>query len=155
MKDRNGNPVPLAKRIDIPPLWLLGTLTAQYLLARIFPILRFDLPGGLILILGGFALIFWSAIHFRHARTPIHPRRKPTTLITDGPFAFSRNPIYLGMALIAAGWAMRLGALSALFMVPVFMTIIQRRFIAGEEFHIDRALTDEWRAYIARTRRWF
>ena len=154
MKDRNGDPVPLSKRIDIPPLWLVGTLAAQYLLARIVPILRFDLPGGSILVLAGFALIFWSAMHFRRAQTPIHPRRKPTTLITDGPFALSRNPIYLGMAFIAAGWAIRLGAVSALLMVPIFMLVIQRRFIAGEEFHIDRALGDEWRSYTNRTRRW-
>ncbi len=154
MKDRHGNAVPISKRIDIPPLWLLGTLAAQYLLARFLPLLSFDLPGGPILVIAGFALIFWSAIHFRRAQTPIHPRRKPTTLITDGPFAFSRNPIYLGMALIAAGWAIRLGALSALLMVPIFMLIIQRRFIVGEEFHIDRALGEEWRSYTSRTRRW-
>ena len=154
MKDRHGNAVPISKRIDIPPLWLLGTLAAQYLLARFLPLLSFDLPGGPILVIAGFALIFWSANHFRRAQTPIHPRRKPTTLITDGPFAFSRNPIYLGMALIAAGWAIRLGALSALLMVPIFMLIIQRRFIVGEEFHIDRALGEEWRSYTSRTRRW-
>ncbi len=154
MKDRNGNSVPLWKRIDIPPLWLLMTLAVQYLVSRAFPIMGFNIPFGAILIFIGFALILWSAIHFRRAQTPIHPRRKPTTLITNGPFAFSRNPIYLGMALIATGWAIRLGTLSAIFMVPVFMFVIQQRFIAGEEFHIDRALGDEWRAYKARTRRW-
>ena len=154
MKDRHGTPVPLSRRIDIPPLWLAGTLALQYLLAVAMPLLRFEIPGGVPLILAGLGLIGWSAVHFRRAQTPIHPRRKPTALITSGPFAFSRNPIYLGMAVIAAGWAVRLGALSALLLVPVFMLVIQRRFIVGEEFHIDRALGAEWRDYTARTRRW-
>jgi len=154
MKDRHGNAVPISKRIDIPPLWLLATLAAQFLLARIAPLLSFDIPGGPILALAGLTLIFWSAIHFRRAQTPIHPRRKPTSLITDGPFAFSRNPIYLGMALIAAGWAIRLGALSSVLLVPVFMLVVQRRFIEGEEFHVGKAMGEDWTAYTARTRRW-
>jgi len=154
MKDKHGNPVPLSKRIDIPPVWLAVTLVAQYLTASVLPVPGFDVPGGWIIGLAGVALIVWSAIHFRRAQTPIHPRRKPTTLITDGPFAYSRNPIYLGMALIATGWAVMLGALTALLCVPLFVWVIQHRFILGEEFHIDRALGDDWRAYTARTRRW-
>ncbi len=154
MKDRHGNPVPLTKRLDVPPLWLAGTLAVQYALARFLPLVRFEVPGGGVIVLAGLGLIFWSGLHFRRARTPIHPRRKPTTLITDGPFAFSRNPIYLGMALVAAGWAVHLGALSALLGVPAFMALVRTRFIAGEEIHIDRALGPEWRAYAARTRRW-
>lgn len=154
MKDRHGNPVPLSKQLDVPPLWLVGTLVLQGLLAWVLPLWRFEVPGGALIVLAGIALILWSATHFRRARTPIHPRRKPTTLITDGPFRFSRNPIYLGMALIAAGWAVRLGALSTLLCVPAFMAVIHRRFIAGEEFHIDRALGEDWRAYAGRTRRW-
>jgi len=154
MKDKHGNPVPLSKRVDIPPMWLVATLLAQYGLAQVLPLLRLSIPGGVLVSLAGITLILWSAVHFRRAATPIHPRRKPTSLITGGPFALSRNPIYLGMALIAAGWAMRLGAVSALVLVPVFMAVIQRRFILGEEHHIERALGDEWRAYTAQTRRW-
>ncbi len=154
MKDKHGTPVPLSKRLDIPPLWLLGTLLVQSLISAILPILRLDMPGGGVVIVVGLGLILWSAVHFHRASTPIHPRRKPTTLITGGPFALSRNPIYLGMAVIAGGWAIRLGAVSAFLCVPLFMAVIQRRFIAGEEFHIERALGDEWRAYTARTRRW-
>ncbi len=154
MKDRHGNSVPLSKRLDIPPLWLLATLLAQALIARTMPLVRFDLPGGILLIGAGFALILWSASHFRKAQTPIHPRRKPTALITDGPFAFSRNPIYLGMAFIALGWGWWLGAISALMMVPLFMLLIQRRFIEGEELHVGKAMGAAWDDYTRRTRRW-
>lgn len=154
MKDKHGNPVPLIKRIDIPPAWLLLMLVGQKLLATVLPLVRFEVPGGVLLMVAGFGLILWSAVHFRKARTPIHPRRKPTALITDGPFAFSRNPIYLGMAIILAGYGLRQGALSALMLVPVFMVVIQQRFIAGEEFYIDRAMGEAWRDYTARTRRW-
>jgi len=155
MKDRHGNPVPIARRIDIPPLWLAATLGVQFAVARGLPVARFDVPGGGLIVLAGLALIGWSAVHFRRARTPIHPRRKPTTLITDGPFAFSRNPIYLGMALVAVGWAVMLGSFLALLFVPLFMAVIERRFIRGEEYHIDRALGETWRDYSATTRRWF
>jgi protein-S-isoprenylcysteine O-methyltransferase Ste14 len=154
MQDRHGNPVPLTKRLDIPPLWLLGTLLLQTVVARIVPLARFDLPGGILLVGAGIALILWSASHFRTAQTPIHPRRKPTALITDGPFAFSRNPIYLGMALIALGWGWQLGTISALMMIPLFMLLIQRRFIDGEELHVGKAMGAEWDAYARHVRRW-
>ena len=154
MKDRHGNRVPLAKRLDVPPLWLVAALLAQAALARAMPLARFEVPGGWLVVLAGIGLILWSGIHFRRARTPIHPRRKPTALLTTGPFALSRNPIYLGMALVAAGWAVRLGALSAFLPAALFVLIVQRRFIAGEEYHIGRALGEDWRAYAERTRRW-
>ncbi len=157
MLDKHGKPVPLTKRLDIPPLWLAGTLIAQSLIAWAFPV--FALPSGasalgLPLIVVGFALIIWSAVHFKRAQTPIHPRRKPTSLITSGPFAFSRNPIYLGMALIALGFALRLGAYTPLLLVPAFMLIIQKRFIDGEELHIAKSMGAEWAGYTAKTRRW-
>lgn len=153
MRDRHGAPVPVSKRLDVPPVWLAGTLVVQYVLALGFPIL-WSGEWGIVPMVAGIGLIVWSGIHFRRARTPIHPRRKPTTLITDGPFAYSRNPIYLGMVLIALGWAVHLSTFIALLVVPIFAGIIQRRFIAGEEFHIERALGEEWRAYAARVRRW-
>ncbi len=157
MRDKHGNPVPLLKMIDIPPVWLAGTLVIQSLVTRALPI--FGLPTGFstlgwLSIVAGFVLILWSAVHFKRAQTPIHPRRRPTSLITSGPFAFSRNPIYLGMVLIALGFALRLGAFTPLFLVPAFMLVIQKRFVEGEEFHIAQALGAEWSAYTAKTRRW-
>ncbi len=154
MKDRHGNPVPPAKQFDIPPVWLLGTLILQSLIAWIMPLVRFDIPGGILFVVAGIALVLWSASHFRKAQTPIHPRRKPTALITDGPFGFSRNPIYLGISLVALGWGLQLGALSALILVPLFMLLLQRRFIEGEELHVGKAMGAEWDDYARRVRRW-
>lgn len=158
MKDKHGNPVPLTKLIDIPPVWLAGTVLMAVVLHWIAPIARFsagwiDLLGTALLVLG-VAMIGWSAVVFGRAKTPIHPRRKPSSLLTSGPFAFSRNPIYLAMVAIALGVALWLGSLLPLICPFVFGWIITTRFIAGEEHFIEREFGDEWRAYAAKTRRW-
>lgn len=152
-------PVPLSKQLDVPPLWLLGTLVVIWLAHRFIPVLHWGggwagWIGG-VLIAAALGLVVWSAKAFRNHETPIHPRRKPRTLLTTGPYALSRNPIYLAMAMIALGFALICGSVGALLPVPLFVWIVTVRFIRGEEFHIDRNFGEEWRRYTEKTRRWF
>lgn len=158
MKDRHGNPVPFTRMIDIPPVWLLGALALAALLHRLVPVGVFagrwaDLLG-LISIAAGLGLIGWSALVFFRAKTPIHPRRKPRSLLTGGPFSLSRNPIYLAMVLIVLGFALSLGSVLPLLCAPLFGWIVAKRFIAGEEHFIEREFGDEWRGYAEKVRRW-
>lgn len=152
-------PVPLSKHLDIPPLWLFGTLICILLVNLYLPIAHWGGGWsrwvGWVLIAATFGLVFWSAQAFKRHETPIHPRRKPKTLLTSGPYALSRNPIYLAMVIIALGTAFLCGSLGALLPVPVFVWIVTKRFIEGEEFHIGRNFGAEWTAYTAKTRRWF
>jgi protein-S-isoprenylcysteine O-methyltransferase Ste14 len=88
------------------------------------------------------------------ARTTVIPRRAPAALVTGGVFALSRNPIYLGDALVLAGAILWWDAPLALPLIPAFVAIITRRFILGEEAALARAFGPAWQAWSARVPRW-
>lgn len=152
----------MLKKIDIPPVWVLGLAIISYVLARYLPIYTFaDLSSGWVgtvlsvgLVAAGISLVLWSAYWFRRKSTPIEPRRTPTTLIVDGPYRLSRNPIYSGMALVLLGLSVWFGAVSG-FAAPVaFVVIITKRFIEPEEATLRKEFGDEAEGYIRATRRW-
>lgn len=150
--------IPLSKQLNIPPVWLAGMLLLMWFWSSVLPIVYFGgawakVPGAL-LIVASMALGIWSVMQFQGADTPVHPRRKPTTLLTDGVYARSRNPIYLAMMGVALGAALCFGTLGAFIPVAALFWILQDMFITGEEHHIEKNFGDEWRAYAARTRRW-
>lgn len=141
------------KAIDYPPVWLAAFLGASWVVGRILP-----LPGlpvtGLVLAGCGVALMVAALVQMMLARTTFVPRKEPRTLVSRGVFAMSRNPIYLGDALILAGLSLYWGALLALPLVAVFVAIINRRFIRGEEAVLRQSFGAEFDAYCRRTRRW-
>jgi protein-S-isoprenylcysteine O-methyltransferase Ste14 len=109
---------------------------------------------GVAVLLAGVALTTWSAWHFVTAETPIEPGRVSTELLTGGPYAFSRNPIYVGMAIGLIGFAMFLGQPATIALVPVFLGVLQWRIIRHEERMLTERFGDEYAAYCARVRRW-
>ena len=143
---------------DIPPMWFLGVLLAQWVAAELLPLIH--LGGALVaaagwaLVAAGFGLALWAALWFRRKRTTIEPRDAPTALIVEGPFRVNRNPIYTGMALVLVGAGLLIGALSAAVLALVFPWIVTRRFILGEEAALRAAFGEEAERYLARTRRW-
>ncbi|NHF71907.1 methyltransferase family protein [Paracoccus xiamenensis] len=109
---------------------------------------------GLILILGGLALIGWAALWFRRKRTSIYPGDQPEQLIVEGPFRINRNPIYAGMALVIFGGAFIWGGPFSLLIAAFFPILVTRRFILAEEAALRAAFGAEAESYIAQTRRW-
>ncbi len=91
---------------------------------------------------------------FDAAGTTIKPFEESSALVTDGLFAFSRNPIYVSMVAGLAGVAVAFGSLLPIIIIPVFVWIIQSRFIAVEEAMLEEAFGDDYRGYKARVRRW-
>lgn len=102
----------------------------------------------------GLGLMAWAAATLLRHRTPLHPFQQACTLVTDGPFAFSRNPIYLGMALTLLGFALWLGSLSPFAVLPVFVAAIDAAIIRGEEAMLARGFGAAFQAYGDRVRRW-
>lgn len=150
--------IPLSKQLNIPPVWLAGTLLIMWFWSNKLPIAKFgggwSKTLGALIIVGAMALAIWSVLQFQKANTPVHPRRKPTTLLTDGIYAYSRNPIYLAMVMLAFGAALCFGTVGALIPVAALIWLLQDLFIAGEEHHIEKNFGNEWKAYTAKTRRW-
>ena len=101
-KSPQGHDMP--KWLDLPPIWLIAMMAAMYLIAGFatFPDYHGNWTGSALIALGVMIAI-WAAISFRRQRTTIIPHQTPTSLITEGPFQFSRNPIYLADLLVLIG----------------------------------------------------
>lgn len=112
-----------------------------------------ELLGGL-LVGGGIVLILLAAAEMRKQRTTIIPHMEADRLVSSGIFKRSRNPIYLGDALILAGLALRWEAPIALLLVPLFMFTITQRFIIPEENRLRVKFRADFARYCQKTRRW-
>ncbi|MDZ4728796.1 MAG: isoprenylcysteine carboxylmethyltransferase family protein [Xanthomonadales bacterium] len=141
-----------------PPVWLLLCVSAMFALDRWLPLIQFypRLSGwpSWLMVAPGLALILIAANGFKRAKTGVVPFSKSTALVTDGVYRYTRNPMYLGMALILAGIATKLGSLSAWLPVISFVFIIQRQFIRNEEIFLTAIYSDDYREFIQKVRRW-
>ena len=91
----------------------------------------------------------------RRAGTTPNPYGVPRALVTDGPFARTRNPAYVGATSIYVGVAMREGSLPALVLLPVALALLDHYVVDAEERRLARLFGDAYAAYRARVPRWF
>lgn len=91
---------------------------------------------------------------FAQEGTTIFPNEKPSTLITDGAYRYSRNPMYLAMVVGLLGLWPLTGGYSPALIVLLFAAIIQHRFILKEETNLTEAFGDDYQSYKASVRRW-
>jgi len=142
-----------------PPALLVASVVAAWVLQRVFPL---TWPGmddlaarivGLGLGVAGILLMAWSIITLRRARTTVMPTEAATVLVTDGPFLYRRNPIYLADMLILLGIAELMRNAWLVLLTPVFGLLVTWLAIIPEERHLEARFGDEYRAYKARTRR--
>ena len=146
----------LLRQWESPPTWLLLMIALAALQARYLPLIDAGRPGriaGTVLIVGGLFIFTAALLQFRRHRTTVMPRETPVALIDTGIYRLSRNPIYLADALFLAGAALWWDAAS-LLLVPLFVMIITRRFILGEESGLRAVFGATFDRYAARTRRW-
>jgi protein-S-isoprenylcysteine O-methyltransferase Ste14 len=143
-----------------PPVVFIGTIGAGMLLGYAVP-LGFLLPaaGGVRLIgvgamLAGIVVDGTAMLVMRRARANIQPHRAATALVTTGPFAWSRNPIYLGNTVLIAGAALVFGNPWLLLMAAVTARLVSLLAIRREEEHLALLFGDAWIAYAQRTPRW-
>jgi protein-S-isoprenylcysteine O-methyltransferase Ste14 len=141
-----------------PPLIYLAGFLAGVALELAFPVDA--LPLGVALAAGFAGFTLWLALdgnamlHFRRAGTSMEVTTPVDALVTSGPYRFTRNPMYAGMALLYAGLALALGVIWALAFLPVVLVIVDRYVIPPEERFLEAKFGDEYRAYRARVRRW-
>lgn len=144
--------------LDVPPVWLVGALVLVWLQTRLFAGLTYDISimrliGG-VLICAGIALMFWAIAAFRSHNTSVVPHQMPARIITSGPFARSRNPIYLGDVMVLAGAVFWWGAWPSVVLIPIFGWILTRRFIAPEEARMKENFGQEFDDFREKTPRW-
>ena len=141
-----------------PPAYYLAGLLGGAALELAFPVdgppifvvLPVALAGGALwLALDGAAML-----HFRRAGTSMIPLNPSTALVTTGPYRFTRNPMYVGMAALYIALAVTLGLIWALFLMPLVVFAVDRLVIAREEAYLTRKFGQPYRDYSARVRRW-
>lgn len=148
---------PTLRDVDIPPSWLVLHLAAVWLVSLVSPAVLGDwgrVPGQ-VLIVAGLVIMAAAIAQMLARRTTVVPRRDPQALVTTGLFSLSRNPIYLGDALILTGAILWLDAVLALPLVFSFVWLVQSRFIRDEEARLTLAFGAEFDLWASRTRRWF
>jgi len=167
-EDSKPQPDPLAEpgpsRVPWPPLLSAAGLLFPWLLQDILPLplLILDQWAGELQIAAAWAVAAWgAAIAYFGSRslkgigTNVSPTAPAFRLATFGPYAQTRNPIYLGLAIAFIGLAFATGNMWRFAFVPLFVMAVEALAIRPEETHLAERFPDEWPAYSARVRRWF
>jgi len=153
-KDNTDNPGVVAP----PPLIYAGALLVGLLANR-----RYHIPFlprllarkiGWPLVIGGLAIGFLGSREMRRAETNLDPRKPATTLVTEGPFRYSRNPLYLSMTLLYGGISALANALPPVLLLPIVMRLMRRGVIEREESYLERKFGDVYLEYKVRAPRW-
>lgn len=141
-----------------PPAFYLAGLTAGLMVERVAPL---TLPSGApatavaaIAFGTGAGFVASSVVCFKRAGTSVAPNSPTTALVTTGPYGISRNPIYLGFTLVAAGIAIATRSGWTLLLLPLVVGAIGRLVITCEERELAARYGQEFQRYRVRTRRW-
>ena len=141
-----------------PPLLYAVPLAAGLALHKVRPVR--PLPRRLARLLGasllaaGIGLDLWGIATFRRAGNSLDPRNPVRQLMTSGPFAFSRNPLYVSLTLIYAGIASLINTLWPFVLLPAALHLIRHEVIAREEEYLERTFGAAYQEYTRRVRRW-
>jgi protein-S-isoprenylcysteine O-methyltransferase Ste14 len=109
---------------------------------------------GVFLIAASGALAIPAKKAMRRAGTNINPNLPATAMVTDGPFRYTRNPLYLSLAALYAGLALLIGAVWPLVWLAPLMILVHWGVVRREERYLEAKFGDAYRAYKARVRRW-
>ena len=141
-----------------PPLFFLGFLLlglwydSPWFEGRMAGI-EVTAAGGVLAALG-LALILISAPRLKKAGSNVEPWKPTTTIVTAGVYGYSRNPMYLGMALAHGGLAICGGSMAALASLMPSILVIQTYVIAREERYLEAKFGKVYGDYKQRVRRW-
>jgi len=143
-----------------PPLLLAGSIALAIGLGRFFPLLwpgMGDLAArtiGLGFGVVGMLIMSWAIWVLHRERTSIMPNQGADKLVTRGPYARFRNPIYLGDALILLGLGELTHNIWFVILSAVFVVLVTWLAILPEERHLMNKFGDKYRDYKSHTRRW-
>ena len=155
LQDNQDNPGVIAP----PPLIFAAMLAVGLLLQRFFPKKFLPRRAGIIpgaMCIGLAIVLIRSGFQeMRAANTNVNPTMPATTIVTDGPFRYTRNPLYLGLTLMYAGISFLANALWAILLLPVVLLVMTYGVIMREERYLERKFGEQYLSYKARVRRWF
>ncbi len=140
-----------------PPLWYALAILIGVLLDRRWPL---PIAAGLLSTIGGVCLVGWMALtfasigRFRHSKTSIVPIRPAEALVVSGPYHYTRNPMYVSLALLTIACGLFLAMWWPIVLLVPTLAIVQQFVILPEERYLRRRFGTEYEAYAHRVRRW-
>src|SRR3954469_17460713 len=134
-----------------PPLIFVAGLVVGFALEALLP--GVDLPAvvqwgvGGLLVLAGLGLLLSFHTAFSRRGTAVEPWKPTTAIVTTGPYRFTRNPAYVGMALVYIGIALMSDAVWVLVPLPFVLAVVDRGVITREERYLERKFGREYLDY--------
>lgn len=141
----------------LPPHAAIASLILVIFLHYILPTPLIPKPFnyfGIALFAAGLSILFWSFGLFNKKETPILPGQKPAALVIEGPYKFTRNPMYLGVTTALFGISIYLGDLLALLAPAIFFIFVSIRFVPREENLMKKLFGKKYLDYKKKVRRW-
>lgn len=146
------------KAMKINPSWFNLFIPVSIVMHLIFPIkILVHTPMkflGIVFILAGLILNLAATKHLRDNQTPVGFNQAPVRLVTDGPFRFSRNPIYLSGVTVLLGIAILLGSLVSFCFPVLLFLLLNLIYIPSEEKEMEKRFGIEYVEYKRSVRRW-
>ena len=141
-----------------PPIVTLFFGLCIYLSRPYFPELSFSILNSLstILFVLGITVFATAVSSFKRQNTTVNPIsiEKASSLVVNGVFKYSRNPMYLGMLFILLGLTFKFNLIGGLLFTSIFMIFISIFQIKPEEAAMEKLFDQEWKDYIKNVRRW-
>jgi len=143
-----------------PPLVFFAFLGAGFLFDYLIPCRLFRLPQEVRLISSAvlaaisFYFALGSIIALLRNKTPFDPSKPTVTIVCQGPFQLSRNPMYLSLLLLLAGVALFTSSLWLCLAVPALWIVLDKSAVRPEEEYLERNFGGRYLEYKAKVRRW-
>ena len=109
---------------------------------------------GMALCIAGAALILWGIAAMRQAKTNIYPALPATSLVMTGPFRFTRNPLYVALAILFVGLAFEVNMAWGFAVLVPLLLVMHYGVILREERYLESKFGDAYRQYCSRVRRY-
>lgn len=129
--------------------WLVDYLLPQFRL--IYGNYRYV---GVVVFVFGLSITFYSFYLFRKNKTPIIPGQKPEFMVAEGTYKFTRNPMYLGVAIGLFGISIYIGNMLSLLSPLIFFLIMNFYFVPFEEKLMENLFGKKYLNYKKKVRRW-
>lgn len=141
-----------------PPYIAITLLFLAFLVDYLFPQFRFVYGNyryiGIIIFISGLSITFSSFYFFKKNKTPIIPGQKPTFMVAEGTYKFTRNPMYLGVTIGLLGISIYIGNLLSLLSPLIFFIAMNIVYVPFEEKLLEKIFGKKYLDYKKKVRRW-
>ena len=158
MTDIAAQPADHANVIGYPPLIALAYAALGGLVHYFWPVsvasqsVAWTLAG--IAGVASLSLALWGAWQLKRAGTAIDPYGSSSAIVTSGPYAFSRNPLYVAIGLLFAAVGLGFNSVAMLAMIPPWFVVMHYGVVLREERYLAAKFGETYTAYQRQVRRW-